>query len=273
MFTQQTIRKVSARAEELRIDPAAVLAVAEVESAGRVFWPVGGERLCAARFEGHYFYRRLSGAQRDHAVRLGLAHPSAGRVKNPRSFAGVYDLIKRAAAINAQAAYESVSWGLGQVMGAHWRSLGFASVFQMVETCQSGTDGQIDVMLRFIKKNGLVKYLQNQQWAQFAKRYNGPGYKKNNYHNKMRQAYARWTRNLGSGSVTKATRMSRVDQIRDYQRKLKTLGFYKGKVDGSKGRQTRAAIKQFQRANGLVIDGIVGPMTTRTMDEQLLAKD
>lgn len=254
------------------LEPAAVLAVAEVESAGRVFWPVGGDSVAPARFEGHYFYKRLRGRQRDTAVAMGLAHPKSGRVKNPRSYAGVYAMIERAHSINPTAAYESCSWGLGQVMGANWHDLGFRNVFDLVEMCQSGADGQIEVMLRFIKKNNLIGILRARQWDKFAHRYNGPGYKRNNYAVKMAQAYRRWLRALGSGSLPQAARVTRVEGIRIYQKKLKTLGYYKGKVDGSRGRKTRRAIQMFQKRNGLVVDGIVGPMTTKTMDEQLEAQ-
>jgi murein L,D-transpeptidase YcbB/YkuD len=42
---------------------------------------------------------------------------------------------------------------------------------------------------------------------------------------------------------------------------LKNAGFYAGKIDGVKGRQTRRAIREFQAANGLAADGIVGGKT------------
>nr|WP_274389122.1 peptidoglycan-binding domain-containing protein [Streptomyces taklimakanensis] len=38
-------------------------------------------------------------------------------------------------------------------------------------------------------------------------------------------------------------------------------GFYHGALDGLFGPQTLAAVKEFQRRNGLVVDGIVGPRT------------
>lgn len=49
--------------------------------------------------------------------------------------------------------------------------------------------------------------------------------------------------------------------IKDIQEALKNAGFYSGKVDGVKGKQTRKAIKGFQRANGLTPDGKVGSKT------------
>lgn len=42
----------------------------------------------------------------------------------------------------------------------------------------------------------------------------------------------------------------------DIQRKLKVLGYYKGKVDGIAGRRTSSAIKAYQQDNNLTPDGI-----------------
>lgn len=48
---------------------------------------------------------------------------------------------------------------------------------------------------------------------------------------------------------------------REIQQALKGAGFYQGGVDGKIGPQTREAIKEFQRANGLRVDGVVGRQT------------
>lgn len=45
------------------------------------------------------------------------------------------------------------------------------------------------------------------------------------------------------------------------QAALKTLGFYKAAVDGDFGPKTDQAVKDFQKAQNLVVDGIVGPRT------------
>jgi uncharacterized protein (TIGR02594 family) len=48
---------------------------------------------------------------------------------------------------------------------------------------------------------------------------------------------------------------------RDMQSALARAGFAPGPVDGVIGPRTRAAIRAFQAARGLVVDGIAGPMT------------
>ena len=49
--------------------------------------------------------------------------------------------------------------------------------------------------------------------------------------------------------------------VRSLQAKLTTDGFSPGPVDGRFGPLTRAAVARFQRADGLAVDGIVGPHT------------
>lgn len=53
------------------------------------------------------------------------------------------------------------------------------------------------------------------------------------------------------------------------QRALKNTGFYKGPIDGNIGSQTRQAIKEFQKANGLKADGIVGRRTWEKLSKYL----
>ena len=49
------------------------------------------------------------------------------------------------------------------------------------------------------------------------------------------------------------------------QTKLKRWGYYNGSVDGIYGSQTLAAVKYFQRKNGLTVDGIAGTKTLQAM--------
>lgn len=54
---------------------------------------------------------------------------------------------------------------------------------------------------------------------------------------------------------------SRGQEVYKMQQKLKEYGYLSGAVDGIFGRQTLEAVKKFQAANGLVVDGIAGPKT------------
>jgi peptidoglycan hydrolase-like protein with peptidoglycan-binding domain len=48
---------------------------------------------------------------------------------------------------------------------------------------------------------------------------------------------------------------------REMQQALKNAGFYQGAVDGKRGPLTKEAIREFQRVNGLKVDGVVGKQT------------
>jgi peptidoglycan hydrolase-like protein with peptidoglycan-binding domain len=50
-------------------------------------------------------------------------------------------------------------------------------------------------------------------------------------------------------------------QIVELQKRLTDLGFYSGSISGSFDRLTEEAVSRFQEANGLPVDGIVGPAT------------
>lgn len=58
---------------------------------------------------------------------------------------------------------------------------------------------------------------------------------------------------------------SRGSEVTQIQTKLKRWGYYSGNVDGIYGSQTVAAVKWFQRKNGLTADGIAGPKTLSAM--------
>lgn len=51
------------------------------------------------------------------------------------------------------------------------------------------------------------------------------------------------------------------EEVKQIQTKLKNWGYYKGNIDGIYGSQTLKAVKDFQRKNGLTVDGIVGEKT------------
>jgi len=57
------------------------------------------------------------------------------------------------------------------------------------------------------------------------------------------------------------------DAVRELQIALQETGNNPGPIDGVFGAQTEAAVKAFQQARGITVDGIVGPITWRNIDE------
>jgi len=248
-------------AERYGFEPAALKAVAWVESAGTFFWTVGGKEEPPIRPEVHKFYAFLPANKREKAVRAGLAHPQMNGVSIPNSWAGRYDFFQRRYELDANAAIEATSWGIGQVMGFHWKDLGFKSAHDLMQFARSGIEGQMELMCRFIDKNPELRAaLKQKNWAAFAAGYNGPAYKVNRYDVKLREAYNTFLKDPVRGDVYLI------------QVKLKELGLYEGDLDGLKGPKTTAAIKAFQEAAGLVVDGEASTLTVEQIDAYIAAQ-
>lgn len=69
------------------------------------------------------------------------------------------------------------------------------------------------------------------------------------------------TDNYGDTQVTLSSFGSRGEEVRQIQKKLKSLGFYSGTVDGIYGTRTKNAVIAFQKSCGIKADGIAGPTT------------
>ncbi|MDE7182528.1 MAG: spore cortex-lytic enzyme [Clostridia bacterium] len=61
-------------------------------------------------------------------------------------------------------------------------------------------------------------------------------------------------------------------EVKEVQRRLKQWGYYNGAVDGVYGPQTVAAVKAFQKKNGLKADGIAGKSTYEALGMNESAK-
>ncbi len=56
---------------------------------------------------------------------------------------------------------------------------------------------------------------------------------------------------------------SQGDEVKRIQKKLKTLGYYTGSIDGVYGTKTQTAVRNFQKNCGITADGVAGPKTIR----------
>jgi len=178
-----------------------------------------------------------------------------------------YKMLDRMIAIDESAALQSCSWGLGQVMGAHWEKLGYSSPVALADEAQDSVSGQVRLMGRFVDVFGLKPALKRRDWAKFARGYNGAGYAANKYDTKMADAFARFM----YGGDKKSVEVLKGDDIIErgdrgpgvvlLQKRLSELGYYKGQTDGIFGGGTETAVMDFQRSANLQVDGRVGPNT------------
>jgi peptidoglycan hydrolase-like protein with peptidoglycan-binding domain len=76
-----------------------------------------------------------------------------------------------------------------------------------------------------------------------------------------------------SGAAASAPAYQQGPSVVALQHELAQLNYYDGPIDGVLGPATRAAITDFQRANGLSADGIAGANTMTKIHQQLITGD
>jgi len=152
-----------------------IKAIDSVESNGQGFDPVTGK--IKIQFEPHYF-KRLS--------RLIIGFWSFNKVDiQPKEWEAFNDAFKK----NPSAAMESTSLGRMQVMGEHWKRLGFKSVGEMWDFAKKSEKNQLWLGLRFIQTDKvLFDALLKKDWKTVAYRYNGKNYWILGYDKKLEQA-------------------------------------------------------------------------------------
>lgn len=198
IFEGEVLKQTIGVARKNKIEPAALLAVVEVESAGRSLEV--DRRTPSFLFERHVFFKELKkkGDTKllEKAVAGGYAHSGWRRTtqyKDQNTSANRLALFNKVRAIDEECAIRSCSWGVGQTMGFLAEELSFTNASQMFDYLVSGgIPAQVECMVREIKRKSLVDELNGHKWAAFALVYNGPGYKENSYDTKMASSYEHW---------------------------------------------------------------------------------
>jgi hypothetical protein len=221
--------------ETLGVSDAEIWAVLTVETRGFGFL---SDRSPAILFERHWFHK-LTENKHDNG-NSDISNRLPGGYLGGKA---EYSRLEKALALDEEAALKSASWGIGQVMGFNFRVAGYSSVKEMVLAMIQAENEQLLGMANFIKGNGLAKALQRQNWASFAKGYNGRDFKKNEYDTRLAAAHAKYCKILPDLGLRQA------------QAALMFLGFNPGPIDGLRGRRTRSALTDFQQRFGLNASG------------------
>lgn len=257
MTTELTAADYARAAATLNVDVAAIRAVVEIEAGGKPFIAEGRPTIL---FEAHVFHRESKGrfAGRKDRRGVALSVPKWDRSLYGATGARQWERLEDAAALDWDAAHKSCSWGIGQILGTNHATAGHPHISGFVDAMKESAGAQLDAMVAFLRSNKLDGPLRRHDWAAFARGYNGAGYAQNQYDRKLADAHRRWVARGEGGTPGRPTLRlgSRGDAVRELQQKLGIEP-----VDGSFGPLTDTAVKDYQRANGLTADGVVGSQT------------
>lgn len=171
-------------AAALEVPVNVVKAVTQVESRGRGFLSTGEPVIL---FERHIFRRETNG-------RYDRTHPDLSNAA-PGGYgasSAQHGRLQRAVRLDRQAALRSASWGLFQIMGFNFELAGHPTLQSFINAMYRSEGDHLDAFVAFIKADrGMWGALKRLDWAGFARRYNGPSYRKNRYDEKLRDAFVR----------------------------------------------------------------------------------
>lgn len=173
MITEEEYKKL---ALEFEISATNIKKVVKVESGGIGFSKETGKIII--QFEPSWFKRK--------APYTPSGKWSLNKVeKQTAEWTAFNDAFSK----NKNAAMESTSVGLMQVMGFHFKLLSFKSVGDMWDYAKISEANQLRLGLRFIKSNNkMYNALKTGDWNTFAYYYNGSQYKKFNYAERLEKA-------------------------------------------------------------------------------------
>lgn len=143
-------------------------------------------------YEPHVF-SRLTNRKYD-ATHPAISYPTWGKQPYPKTADERWRQMAQAGALDMDAALQSASWGLFQIMGFHWQALGYASPQAFALAMKAGEPAHLYALVQFIKVNGLDDELRAcragapDSCRAFAAGYNGRSYETGRYHTKLAEA-------------------------------------------------------------------------------------
>ena len=207
-----TLGQIDAVATRLGVEPAAIRAVVQIESAGAGFAADGRPLIL---FEPVVFSELTAGRyDRTHPqVSQETARPgSLGRTQSER-----WGLLAQAYALDPDAALKATSWGLFQTGGKDHVAAGYANVYALVNDLSQSEAKQLAAFEATVRSKELADELRNRDWAGFARIYNGQSGAEG-YANQLASAYSAIKRQAGGSFLDSLhARDARELSAADYQ--------------------------------------------------------
>lgn len=168
-LTPEGRRALAAKiAAELGVEPAVIRAILHVESGGKGFstGPDGKPRMII-RFEPHIFRRRTEDATGNEIPAPAVVHGSQ---------ASEWGALAAAAKLHRASAYESCSYGSGQVMGFNHKRGGYKTAEEMFVALSRSETAHLQMVAGFFRTDPkILAAARAKDWLTIANRYNGYG--------------------------------------------------------------------------------------------------
>ncbi len=181
-------------AQLLDVETAALKAVQLVETGGRGgFFEPG---YPAILFEGHIFWGELKKKgitpEDERAGNEDILYPKWTK-EHYKGGMAEYSRLEKARGIHREAADASASWGMFQILGNNHPACGEENIKSFVNAMCESECKQLILAARFIHNDKrLLAALQQKNWKEFARIYNGAGYAANKYDEKLAKAYTQF---------------------------------------------------------------------------------
>lgn len=167
--------------------PIRLKAVAAVETRGSAWLKSGLPAILYERHIYHRYDRKRSPLHKD------FNWPESGNYTTDANKNGENDSIEKlinACAYDPMCAFMAVSMGAFQIMGFHYKALGYDTPWEMLYDFNSGELPQIKGLVAFMKSvSGQDEFLKMdsnpENCRDYARLHNGKRYEKNNYHVKL----------------------------------------------------------------------------------------
>ena len=192
-LTDEEIHEI---AKQFGLKYAHVKAIFTVEAGGKSGFLAEDPKIPVTLEEGHIFYKYLKQKGKD-VEQIAKQYPTICYPKWTKAHykRGLeeYNRYLLAKSVNEECAMLATSWGMGQLMGFNYKAAGYSTVKAFVEAMYISEKNQLLAMCSFIAANkGMYDALVTENWAKFAKLYNGPEYAVNKYDEKLKKAFEKY---------------------------------------------------------------------------------